>query len=330
MARMGLVLFTEAPLFQPAGPSTNHHFSTLPSIWLMPWAMDRARLPLHALRAFEAAARHLSITRAAQELCVTQGAVSHQVAQLEAMIGAPLFRRLPRGLALSDEGLALLPAVSGAFDAIGARLDGVAGSLTTGAQEVLTLGVVGTFAGGWLLDRLADFTRRHPHIDLRVMTNNNRVDLAGEGLDLAIRFGDGAWHGTHAQAIMAAPLTPLCAPGVAARLADPRDLAGELLLRSYRSEEWPRWLDQCGLPCPPLRGPVFDSSALMVASAMAGRGVALAPAAMFAHDLAAGRLVRPFAAQVDLGRYWLTRLHTRAASPAMSQFADWLMARTGG
>lgn len=284
-------------------------------------AMDRSRLPLHALRAFEAAARHLSITRAAQELCVTQGAVSHQVAQLEALIGAPLFRRLPRGLALSDEGLALLPTLSHAFDAMGARLAGLAG----GVQEVLTLGVVGTFAGGWLLDRLDGFTLAHPHIDLRVMTNNNRVDLAGEGLDLAIRFGDGAWHGTHAEPIMTAPLTALCAPAVAARLSDPRDLAGEMLLRSYRSEEWPRWLAACGLTCPPLRGPVFDSSALMVASAMAGRGVALAPAAMFAQDLAAGRLMRPFAMEIDMGRYWLTRLHTRAPTPAMAQFRDWLV-----
>ena len=284
--------------------------------------MDRARLPLNALRAFEAAARHLSITRAAQELCVTQGAVSHQVAVLEALIGAPLFRRLPRGLALSDEGLALLPTVSGAFDAIGARLDGLNGAV----QEVLTLGVVGTFANGWLLDRVEDFTRGHPHIDLRLLTNNNRVDLAGEGLDLAIRFGDGAWHGTHAEAIMAAPLTPLCSPAIAERLHHPRDVTGETLLRSYRAEEWPRWLGACALACPPLRGPVFDSSGLMVASAMAGRGVALAPAALFTQDLAAGRLVRPFAAEVDLGRYWLTRLHTRAPSAAMRSFRDWLLA----
>jgi LysR family transcriptional regulator of beta-lactamase len=283
--------------------------------------MDRARLPLNALRAFEAAARHLSITRAAQELCVTQGAVSHQVALLEELVGAPLFRRLPRGLALSDEGLALLPTVSGAFDAIGVRLDGLSG----GVQQVLTLGVVGTFAGGWLLDRLEEFIRAHPHIDLRLMTNNNRVDLAGEGLDLAIRFGDGAWHGTHAESIMAAPLTPLCSPAIAIRLGDPGDLPGQMLLRSYRSEEWPRWLAQCGLACPPLRGPVFDSSALMVASAMAGRGVALAPAAMFTQDLAAGRLVRPFAQEVDLGRYWLTRLHTRVPTAAMESFRVWLM-----
>jgi len=304
-------------------PAHNPSFLDRAINWVHGRGMDRARLPLNALRAFEAAARHLSITRAAQELCVTQGAVSHQVAVLEDMLGAPLFRRLPRGLALSDEGLALLPTVSAAFEAIGARLDGLSGVV----QEVLTLGVVGTFAGGWLLDRLEDFTAGHPHIDLRLLTNNNRVDLAGEGLDLAIRFGDGAWHGTHAEPVMAAPLTPLCSPAIGARLHEPRDILGETLLRSYRADEWPRWLAGCGLTCPPLRGPVFDSSGLMVASAMAGRGVALAPAALFAQDLAAGRLVRPFAMEVDLGRYWLTRLHTRAPTPAMRSFRDWLLAR---
>ncbi|WP_206241831.1 LysR family transcriptional regulator [Novosphingobium terrae] len=284
--------------------------------------MDRSRLPLNALRAFEAAARHLSFTRAARELCVTQGAVSHQVALLERMVGAPLFRRLPRGLALSDEGLALLPSVGTAFDIIGARLDGLAGG---GVEEVLTLGVVGTFASGWLLDRLDDFTTTHRHIDLRLLTNNNRVDLAGEGLDLAIRFGDGAWHGTHAERIMPAPLTPLCDPITAARLHSPEDLLRESLLRSYRADEWPRWLGACGLACPPLRGVIFDASVLSVTAAMEGRGVALAPAAMFARELASGRLVRPFAQEVDLGAYWLTRLHTRAESRSMRQWRDWLM-----
>src|SRR4051812_8234000 len=183
--------------------------------------MDRAHLPLNALRAFEAAARHLNFTRAAIELCVSQGAVSHQVALLEQRLGTPLFRRLPRGLALTDEGQALVPVLADAFDRVGATLDRYAGGRF---REVLTVGVVGSFAGGRLLERLDDFARAEPQIDLRVLTNNNRVDLAGEGLDLAIRFGDGAWHGTHAAPILDAPLTALCAPAVAARLRAPGDL----------------------------------------------------------------------------------------------------------
>jgi LysR family transcriptional regulator of beta-lactamase len=283
--------------------------------------MDRAHLPLNALRAFEAAARHLNFTRAGLELCVSQGAVSHQVAALEELLGTPLFRRLPRGLALTDEGQALVPTVAEAFDRIGATLDLYADGRL---REVLTVGVVGTFAAGWLLRRLDAFGRDHPQIDLRLMTNNNRVDLAGEGLDYAIRFGDGAWHGVQAEPILAAPLSPLCSPAVAERLAEPAALARENLLRSYRADEWPRWFEAAGADCPTLRGPVFDSSLTMVAAALAGVGVALAPPAMFADDLIAGRLIQPFAAGIVTGRYWLTRLMSRRETAAMQAFRLWL------
>lgn len=283
--------------------------------------MERPQIPLNALRAFEAAARHLSFTRAGLELCVSQGAVSHQVKALEELLGTPLFRRLPRGLALTDEGLALIPVVQDSFDRLGGVLDRFSGGRY---REVLTLGVVGTFATGWLLDRLPDFLRAHPDIDLRVLTNNNRVDLAGEGLDLAIRFGDGAWHGTDAQAILEAPLTPLCSPSLAARLKAPRDLTGETLLRSYRRDEWRHWFDAAGIACPAIRGPMFDSSITTAAAAMAGHGIALLPPAMFSAPLAEERLVRPFAISVDLGRYWLTRLQSRLDSSAMARFRAWI------
>ena len=284
-------------------------------------AMDRAHLPLNALRAFEASARHLNFTRAAAELCVSQGAVSHQIAQLEERLGLTLFRRLPRGLALTSEGQALAPMLTDTFDRIGATLDRYQGGRL---REVLTIGVVGTFATGWLLPRMEAFNRAFPHIDLRIMINNNRVDLAGEGLDLAIRYGDGSWHGAEARMIMDAPLTPLCAPMIAARLNDPSDLMRETLLRSYRADEWPRWMERAGLACPPLRGPVFDSSALMIVAAEAGLGVALAPASMFAREMTNERLVRPFAEELSAGRYWLTRLHSRAESEASATFSTWL------
>ncbi|MDI1295091.1 MAG: LysR substrate-binding domain-containing protein, partial [bacterium] len=194
-------------------------------------------------------------------------------------------------------------------------------------------GVVGTFAGGWLLERADDFTRLHPHIDLRILTNNNRVDLAGEGLECAIRFGDGAWHGTHADRIMDAPLAILCAPAIAKRIApSPSALARETLLRSYRSDQWPRWFAAAGIACPPLRGPVFDSSTLMVAAAIAGHGVALAPAAMFDRELRMEQVVAPFALTLSAGAYWLTRLLSREEGPALQAFRTWLLdtAATGG
>ena len=285
-------------------------------------AMDRAQLPLNALRAFEAAARHLNFTRAAIELCVSQGAVSHQVAQLERRLGTRLFLRLPRGLALTDEGQALVPVLAEAFDRVGATLDQYADGRF---REALKVGVVGTFATGWLIARLDAFARSHPSIDLRISTNNNRVDLAGEALDFAIRFGDGAWHGTHAEPLLAAPMAPVCAPVIAARLKAPIDLFHEQMLRSYRPDEWALWFEAAAVPVPMLRGPVFDSSALMASAAAAGHGVALVPLAMFTRELASEQLMQPFAITVDVGRYWLTRLISRPESDAMRRFRHWLM-----
>jgi LysR family transcriptional regulator of beta-lactamase len=161
----------------------------------------RPQLPLNALRAFEASARHLSFTRAGLELRVTQAAISHQVKGLEEILGVTLFRRLPRGLALTDEALALVPVLTEAFARIGATLDRLAHGLD---QEVVTLGCVGTFATGWLSRHLGDFRAKHPLVDLRLLTNNNRVDMAGDGLDLALRFGHGSWHGAEAVHLLSA------------------------------------------------------------------------------------------------------------------------------
>lgn len=283
--------------------------------------MPRA-IPLNALRAFEASARHLSFTRAGEELRVTQAAVSHQVKALEERLGVRLFRRLPRGLALTDEGVALLPPVSDAFAGLGRTLDRFEGGARP--REVLTVGCVGAFAVGWLMPRLPAFRAAHPFVDLRLLTNNNRVDLAGEGLDAAIRFGDGAWHGTEAVRLLAAPLTPLCAPSVAARLHGPAALTREVLLRSYRPDEWPRWFTLVGVDPPALSGPVFDSSPVMVQAAIQGAGIALAPASMFEAELASGRLVQPFTHSLDAGAYWLTRLRSRTESAGLAAFRAWL------
>ena len=286
--------------------------------------MSPPHLPLNALRAFESAARQLSFTRAGLELRVTQAAVSHQVKALEDLLGVPLFRRLPRGLALTEEGEALLPVLTDSFRRIAATLDRFEGGRL---REVLTLGAVGTFVTGWLLPRLPGFRAAHPFVDLRLLTNNNRVDLAGEGLDLAIRFGDGAWHGTEATRLLEAPLTPLCAPPLAQRLRHPADLARETLLRSYRTDEWDRWFSLAGLPAPPVRGFVFDSSIAMAEAAMQGAGIALLPARMVEHHLRQNRLARPFGAEVALGAYWLTRLKSRQETEAMAAFRRWLLAQ---
>ncbi|MBN8929563.1 MAG: LysR family transcriptional regulator [Rhodospirillales bacterium 69-11] len=283
--------------------------------------MIRPNLPLNALRAFEASARHLSFTQAGMELCVTQAAISHHVKSLEEILGVQLFRRLPRGLALTDEGQALAPALHDAFRRIAATLDQFQGGQV---REVLTVAVVGTFAVGWLLPRLERFRESAPFVDLRLLTHNNRVDLAGEGLDCAIRFGDGAWHGTEALRLMAAPLSPCCIQRVAETLRRPEDLAQVPLLRSYRSDEWPRWFAAAGAPCPPIRGIVFDSSLTMAEAAAQGAGVGLLPVALFGRDLNLGRLVQPFATVVDTGSYWLTWLKSQPRTAAMEAFQSWL------
>ena len=278
-------------------------------------------LPLNALRAFEVSARHLSFTRAADELNVTQTAISQHVKNLEERMGVPLFRRLPRGLALTDEGLALLPALAESFGRIGTLLE----QFRDGRfREVLSVGAVGTFAVGWLIPRMAEVQRAHPFVVFRLFTNNNRVDLAGEGLDYAIRFGDGAWHGTEADLLFPSPLSPVCSRAMALRLREPADLAGEVLLRSYRSDEWASWFAMAGVDCPVVRGAVFDSSLTMAEAAAQGAGVALLPVNLFARELGEGRLARPFPLEIENGSYWLTRLKSRRVTGAMGAFREWI------
>ena len=285
--------------------------------------MPRPHLPLNALRAFEASARHQSFTRAAIELCVTQAAVSHQVKLLEERLNVVLFKRLPRGLLVTAEGEALLPAVQESFDLMADVLERFEGGFL---REVVTLGAVGTFATGWLLPRLGNLRERHPQLDIRLSTNNNRVDIAAEGLDYAIRFGNGAWHDTEALPLFEAPLSVLCVPEIADTLKRPEDLAGHVLLRSYRADEWPGWFAAAGVaPAPVAKGMMFDSSLVMMDAALQGAGVALAPPLMFARLLASGAVRQPFDHHVSRGSYWLTRLKSRAETPAMTVFRDWLL-----
>jgi LysR family transcriptional regulator of beta-lactamase len=304
-------------LFRPDCSRTIDHF------WLQAqeFLVSSASASLNGLRAFATAARHLNVTRAADELCVTQAAVSHLLKSLESQLGKTLFVRTARGLQLTDDGARIAPAVQQAFalmEAALALLD------DDRPPQRFTLAVVGTYLHGWLLDRLPALQARHPELDLRIQTHNNKLDLAVESVDAAIRFGDGAWRSVEAVPLQTAPMTVLCAPGL--NLQQPADLRRCTLLRSYRASDWPAWAQVAGCPSLVARGPQFDSSVLMVQAAMAGAGVALAPAAMFHRELASARLVRPFATEVDQGRYWLTRSLTREPSPAWHTVRDALTA----
>lgn len=282
--------------------------------------MSPARYSLNALHAFATAARHLSFTRAADELCVTQAAVSHLIKTLETQLGRPLFLRTARGLQLTDDGARMAPAVQLAFAQIDAAVALLDPSLP---PQRFTLAVVGTYLHGHLLERLSALQARCPQVDLRIQTHNNKLDLAVETVDAAIRFGDGAWRSVEALPLQEAPMAPLCAPELGVRTLS--DLERVPLLRSYRSGDWPAWARAAGCPTLNARGPQFDSSVLMVQAALAGAGVALAPVAMFRRELASGRLVQPVATTVDLGRYWLTRSLGREPSPAWAAVRDALL-----
>ncbi|MBJ9325891.1 LysR family transcriptional regulator [Citrobacter amalonaticus] len=284
--------------------------------------MMRSNLPLNALRAFEASARHLSFTRAALELCVTQAAVSQQVRILEDRLNRVLFKRLPRGLEMTDEAQALFAVLTDAFG----QIDTIFRQFEGGEyREVLTVAAVGTFAVGWLLPRIDQFRQAHPFVELRLRTNNNVVNLAAEGLDFAIRFGNGLWPATHNEMLFEAPLTVLCTPETSQRLRRPADLLQENLLRSYRVDEWDNWFAAAGVTAERINGAVFDSSRLMVETVIHTGGAALVPAVMFARELAAGQLVRPFDIEIQMGGYWLTHLKSKPMTPAMEIFRDWIV-----
>lgn len=278
---------------------------------------------LNALRAFECATRHLSFTAAADELGITQSAVSHQIKALEDRLNVALFRRTPRGLLVTDEGLALAPTLTDTFD----RLARLLSQFGNGRRrDTLTISVVGTFALGWLLPRLSQFEQACPFVDLRLLTNNNRVDVLGEGLDAAIRFGEGNWTGLHANRLLDARMSPVCSPAIAAQLSQPADLVRFTLLRSYRGQDWLGWLKAVGLGHLPLTGPLFDSSILMAEAAARGLGVGLLPITMFENELASKRLVQPFTESVESGSYWLVRPQSRAPSDGLLAFDAWITA----
>ena len=294
--------------------------------------MRRRYLPLNALRTFEAAARQLSFTFAAEELSVTQSAVSHQIRTLETALGTPLFRRLPRGLLLTDAGQTLLPVVRNAFDELTAALD----RLKTADQGgTLTVSVMPSFAAKWLVPRLSRFHAAYPAIDLRISANERLADLARDSIDVAVRFGDGAWSGLRCERMFGESVTPMCTPALARTLAGPRDLARVTLLHEEmlplgRFPDWASWLRAAGVTgVDASRGPRFSHTHLMLQAAIDGHGVALGQTLLAADDLAAGRLVEPFSLRLATGfSYWLVSLPAAAESPKIGAFRAWIEAET--
>lgn len=281
--------------------------------------------PLNALRAFSAASRHLSFTKAANELNVTQAAVSHQIKTLEDWLGVPLFRRQNRQLFLTDAGQAYRPVVRDAFEAIAAATERLTRVERSGA---LTVSVFTSFAAKWLLPRLGRFTTRHPDIEVRLSINDAIADPTQDGYDVGIRYGRGNWPRVIAERFLTEQIFVVCSPKLLDGpnpLRTPADLAKQTLLHDDLPEDWGSWLKAAGVEMQVKRGLEFNHSEMVLQAAADGLGVALGRSALVADDLAAGRLVKPFdlALPAD-GAYWIVYADGDAERPRVQAFRDWV------
>jgi LysR family glycine cleavage system transcriptional activator len=307
-------------MISPAWPNFSNELESV--------AMLRRLPSLNALKAFEAAARHGSFTKAADELAVTQGAVSHQVKALEAELGLRLFNRERQRLAITEAGRSYLEIVRDAFDRLAVGTNRLLQLQRSGA---LTVSTSPNFAAKWLVHRLGRFAEAHPEIDLRVSASLHHADFAREDIDLAIRHSDGTAAGLHVVRLCAEELFPVCSPqlpNVRKALRAPSDLSRFTLLHVNDRQGWSQWLDFAGVRgVDPSRGPVLNQASMAIDAAVDGQGVALARTALAARDLIAGRLIRPFkiAMPVPYG-YWIVCPKATAKLPKIVAFSEWLLA----
>ncbi|MGO4570861.1 transcriptional regulator GcvA [Microvirga sp. 2TAF3] len=282
--------------------------------------------PMSAIRVFEAAARHQSFTRAAEELGMTQAAVSYQIRMLEDRIGAPLFTRLPRQVGLTARGSQLAPAVTEAFEMLRAAFAGIDETV----QTTLSLTTVTTIASNWLVPRLGRFQQLHPGIAVQIDINSQVLDFAHHDFDLGIRSGTGNWPGLEAHFLFPNQFTPVCSPDLLRRveLREPADLL-KLALISPSDPWWRDWFDAAGVANVDLsKRPDYSLGAQQFEgmAAMAGQGAALVNPYFFRADLAAGRLVQPFELIVVADRsYWLVHPKARRRAPKLQAFREWIL-----
>lgn len=295
--------------------------------------MTRRRPPLGDLHAFEAAARHLSFTSAAAELCVTQGAVSQRIRKLEEMLGFRLFSRLPRELSLTTEGKILSAAVGNSLSLIDDALAGIFSQDGPNNKILLTVSVAPSFAGQWLVPRLIRFRQRCPELEICLEADASHADFSTGQVDLAIRFGRGAYPGLTTSLLMHDEVFPVCSPSyltAGMRLEHPSDLLHAVLLHDATAEadgsgeDWRHWFRSAGLTIARLDGPRFKPGQLALQAASAGLGMALGRASIVGDDFSAGRLVRPIDHAVPTA-FWSYLVHQRQhVSPHLATFITWL------
>ena len=282
-------------------------------------------LPLSSIRVFEAAARLNSFTRAAEELGMTQAAVSWQIKALETRLGFSLFRRLPREVQPTEPGERLSRAATEAMTLLRRAF----AEVTEADQGVLSITTLTTLATQWLAPRLGAFQVANPGLAVRLDTSPTIIDLARDNMDVALRSGDGDWPDVECALLMPSVFTPLCSPALCERLGlkDPADLVDAP--RVGDEKEWAAWFASAGVetaatPASRLRA---DIQGLEVAAAMGGQGIALGSPILFAREIQAGLLVRPFRQTMKLSQgYWIAWPADRRRSPKIARFREWLMA----
>ena len=289
--------------------------------------MARRLPPLNALRAFEAGARHLSFTRAASELNVTQSAVSHQIRSLEDYLGVHLFKRRVRQLALTETGAALLPALTDAFDNIAAAF---AALDNDSQQQSVTVSVMPHLAAKWLGSRLGRFWQQYPDINLRIQHCSRLVDFERDSVDIAIRWGNGDWPGVESDFLMHGGRTPAFSPALqqsSNALQQATDLQFHTLLHEKNHQDWSDWLAQAEvMSVDAKKGPVFDDAVALIQAAIDGQGVIMGRISLIRDDVAAGRLVTPFKTTLDAHHaHYVVYPPGALQQPEIRAFRDFLL-----
>ena len=291
--------------------------------------MKRGRLPLTALRSFEAAGRLLNFGRAAEELFVSQAAISRQIRELEAFIGKPLFERLHRRVELTEEGRQLLAQLTASFDDIDRRLWQV---MKRPAKSALHVSVEPAFASQLLVPRLKLFRERHPEVEISVDAEMRLIEFRDHGAEIALRYGavTQSWPRTQSRQLLDVRATPVVAPSLLASgplLTSPADLSHFTLLHETNHDGWTLWFRAAGLPDFPMDGgPIYADAAHALQAAKLGHGVALGDRVLEADDFRVGTLVRPFELEVPYGAYWLVAPDFQLLSRPANDFAQWIAA----
>lgn len=292
--------------------------------------MKRGRIPLTALRSFEAAGRHLSFSRAAEELFVSQAAISRQVRELESLLKTPLFHRLHRKVELTEAGGALLSRITASFDNIDAALTEL---VQRGGPKTVRVSVEPALASNWLVPRLNRFRELRPDIDVLIDVSPRIVDFHGGGPELALRYSAErtSWPDTQVQKLLDLYDTPMLSPellrkGPAVERAG--DLRRHTLLHEENRRYWDRWFEAAGaeIAAEPIRGPSLADMALVLQAALRGHGVALGCTFLAQDDLESGALVASFPIRIAAGYYWLAARDFNALPEPAQAFAAWVKA----